>query len=68
MTEIEKYAIKLVADGAEGIAEDDMDEDGTFDTEDDWHDAMNLGVDMAQAVAKNADSFLAWFRSVATDG
>lgn len=66
-TAIEAYAVKLVAVGAEGIAEDDMDEDGEFENEEDAHAAGDLGVDMAKAIGQHPASFLAWYRSVSTD-
>jgi hypothetical protein len=67
---IEAYAVKLVAEGGESTAEDDMNEMGEFTDEEreDWIIACDLGVQMAHAVGRNAESFTAWYRSVATDG
>lgn len=64
MNDIETYAVKLVAEGAESSAEDDLDEDGVFDDEDDWREAGDLGVKMARAIGDNAEAFLGWYRSV----
>lgn len=63
MTDIEKYAVKLVGEGAESIAEDDMDEDGEFANEEDWRTASALGVKMACAIKTNPEAFLMWYRS-----
>lgn len=67
MTEIEKYAIKLVAEGAESTAEDDMDEDGVFASEDEWRGAGDLGVKMARAINNNPEAFLAWYRTLPSE-
>lgn len=64
MNEIEKYAIAGVAEGAEGVVEDDLDEEGVFDNEADWRSAVDLGVKMARAIKNNPEGFLAWYRSV----
>ena len=63
MTEIEKYAVKSVADGARSYIEDDIDEEEVFDSEADWRAAVKSGLAMAKAIEDNQDSFLAWFRS-----
>lgn len=70
MEKIEEYAVKLVAQGGESAAEDDLDEMEEFeeDEEQQWRQATDLGVEMAQAIGKNRESFLAWYRSVAVDG
>lgn len=65
MTDIEAYAVNLVAAGAESVAEDDMDEDGEFGNEDDWRTAADLGVKMARAIKDNPEAFLAWYHSIA---
>jgi hypothetical protein len=65
MNEIEKYAVNLVGEGAEGIAEDDIDEDGEFADEADWRTASDLGVKMARAIKNNPEAFLAWYISIA---
>jgi hypothetical protein len=63
MTEIEKYAVSLVGDGAESAAEDDIDEEGVFASEDDWRAASDLGVKMARAIKTDPESFLGWYLS-----
>jgi hypothetical protein len=65
MTEIEQYAVTLVADGAESLAEDDIDEDGDFADRRDWVEAAELGVSMARAIKDNPDEFLDWYWRVA---
>ncbi|WP_433730776.1 hypothetical protein ACQP2Y_20985 [Actinoplanes sp. CA-051413] len=67
MNDIEKYAVNLVGEGAESVAEDDMDEDGVFADENDWRTASDLGVKMARAIKDNPDGFLAWYRSTTTE-
>jgi hypothetical protein len=64
--DVEKYAISLVAEGGEFYAEDDTDEGEVFalNEEQKFRDAVVLGVNMARAVKKNPESFLAWYRSV----
>jgi len=64
MTEIEKYAVGLVGEGAESVATDDMDEEGVFADEDDWRTARGLGVKMGRAIKDNPASFLAWYRTL----
>jgi hypothetical protein len=66
MTKIEDYAASLVASGGESTAENDLDEGEEFteDEEQDWRDACDLGVNMAQAIGNNRESFLAWYLSV----
>lgn len=66
MTEIEKYAIKLLHEGGESTAEDDLDEGETFaiDQEQDWRNACDLSIQMAHAVRDNPEAFLAWYRQV----
>lgn len=67
MTEIEKYAISMVGDGGESVAEDDLDEDGVFGAQRqvEHHDAMDLGVKMARAIKDNPEAFLAWYHTIA---
>lgn len=64
MNDIEKYAINLVATGAESVAEDDIDEDGEFADEADWRTAADLGVKMARTIKKNPESFFVWYWTV----
>jgi hypothetical protein len=55
----EEYAVKLIADGGESTAEDDLNEDGECD--DAEHDrAVVLACAMAWTIGNNANSFLAW--------
>lgn len=58
MNEIEKYAVELVADGAESTAEDDLNEDGKLS---DIHheEACGLAVDIATAIRNNPAAVLA---------
>jgi hypothetical protein len=63
VTEIEKYAVDLVQIGAADCAQDDMNENGDISDED-WPTARNLGREMAAAIRRNQESFLAWYRSV----
>jgi len=66
MEPLENYAIGLVADGAESVAEDDLceTEEAEALSEEDWRTACDLGVKMARAIGDNRESFLAWYRSV----
>jgi hypothetical protein len=64
MNDIEKYAVELVGEGAEGVATDDLDEEGEFANEDDWRTARSLGVKMGRAIKDNPEAFLAWYRSL----
>jgi hypothetical protein len=63
MTEIEKYAIEMLHEGGEGIAEDDLNEAGGID-DDSHQEACALSVAMAHAIRDNAEAFLAWHRQV----
>jgi hypothetical protein len=65
MNDIEKYAVNLVGEGAESIAEDDIDEAGEFDDEADWRTASDLGVKMARTIKDNPEAFLAWYVAIA---
>lgn len=62
MNKIEKYAVDLVASGAESLAEDDLDEDGVFADEADWRKAADLGVAMARVIKNSPRSFLTWYK------
>jgi uncharacterized protein (DUF2461 family) len=64
MTDIEKYAVNLVGEGAESVATDDLDEEGEFANEDDWRTARSLGVNMGRAIKDNPEAFLAWYRAL----
>jgi uncharacterized protein (DUF2461 family) len=66
MNDIEKYAVKLVGEGAESVAEDDIDEDGEFANEDDWRTAADLGVKMGRAIKDHPEAFHAWYVSIAS--
>lgn len=62
MNAIEEYAVRLVATGAEFVAEDDMDEEGEFEDEADGRAAAALGVRMARTIRNNPEAFLGWYR------
>lgn len=64
MTEIEMYAVDVIESGAASSAQEDIDEEGVFDEEADWHKAKDLARDMAKVIKANPDAFLAWYRSV----
>lgn len=56
---VEDYAVKLVHEGAESRAEDDMNEDGDID--DAGHEqAMDLAIDLAHVIRDHRDTFLSW--------
>lgn len=59
---VEEYAMKLVTEGAESTAEDDMNEDGDI-AEESHEEAVNLAIDMAHAIYGNPKGFLAWFKA-----
>lgn len=61
---VDDYALKMLYEGAESYAEDDMDESGELDGEDDLADAIRLTIDMAHAIRDNPVAFRTWFRSV----
>ena len=65
MNDIEKYAVDLVGEGAESVAEDDTDEEGHFENEDAWRASCDLGVKMARTIKDNPEAFLAWYISIA---
>jgi hypothetical protein len=65
MDDTEKYAVDLVASGAESVAEDDIDEEGHFENEDDWRTASDLGVKMARTIKNNPTAFYDWYCSIA---
>jgi hypothetical protein len=60
---IDEYAIELVTDGAESVAEDDLNEDEDI-AEDEHEEACVLAIEMAHAIENNQAAFLAWFQSV----
>lgn len=62
MTEIEKYAIDMLHEGGESVAEDDLNEDEAISDED-HPAACTLSIAMARAIRNNPEGFLAWFRS-----
>jgi hypothetical protein len=63
MTDIEKYAIEMLHEGGEHVAEDDLNEAGGLD-DDSHQEACALSVAMAHAIRDNAEAFLAWYRQV----
>lgn len=63
MNDIEDYAITLLHEGGESLAEDDMNESGDID-DNNHGGAVDLSIKMAHAVRDNAEAFLAWYRQV----
>lgn len=56
---VEEYAIELVVEGAQHVAEDDTNENG--DIADGAHSAAcDLALDMAKAIKDNPRSFAEW--------
>lgn len=66
MDKIEKYAVDMVASGAQSFAEDDMDEDGEFADPAAWRTAVDLGVGMALMIKANPEGFLNWYKATMT--
>jgi hypothetical protein len=66
MDKIEAYAAKLVAEGGESAAEDDLNESEEFSEAEElqWREATELGVKMAQAIGQNPEYFASWYRSI----
>ncbi len=58
LTPIELYAIKMVSEGAESSAEDDLDEDGEFEAEDDHTAACDLAVNLAKIIRDRPEVLL----------
>lgn len=58
MKTIEEYAIDLVTDGAESVAEDDLNEDGEI-ADEDHEAAMDLAIEIAHAIKANPRAVLA---------
>lgn len=60
LTRVEEYAIKLVADGIESTAEDDLDEDGFFTlVEKSGHEkAVELALNLAAAIRSHPRAVL----------
>jgi hypothetical protein len=51
VSQIEEYALKIVADYAEGGVEDDMDEDGAFRNGDDYSDTdYDAAINLAHSI------------------
>ena len=65
---IQQYAIKLVVDGAESLAEDDLDEDGEFKNEEDHEAACEMAIKIAHAIKNNPELVLALVGEVAEGG
>lgn len=62
---IDDYALKLLYEGAESCAEDDMDEGEELDDpENDLRPAIRSAIAMAHAIRDNPASFRAWAASV----
>ncbi len=62
LTDPEKYAITLLHEGGESLAEDDLNEAGRIH-DDDHQAATSLSIEMAHAIRDNPESFLTWFQS-----
>lgn len=61
MLSVDEYAVELVVDGSESLAEDDMNEEEKI--YDELHPkACEMAVLMAHAIRDNRDAFLAWVR------
>lgn len=58
MKTVEEYAVDLVADGAEHVAEDDLNEDGDI-AEEDHQEACDLALEIAAAIRKRPEVVLA---------
>jgi hypothetical protein len=63
---IDDYALKLLHEGAQSYAEDDIDESGELDNEDDLPLAIKQAISMAHAIRDNPASFRVWVESVST--
>lgn len=50
---IERYALEIVANGAENSAEDDLDEDGQLGSEEEWNAATDLALRIAHGIRAN---------------
>lgn len=61
MSPIEEYALDMVADGAEGLIEDDLNESGEI-SEEDHPAAVALGMAIVRAIRANPDAILALAR------
>jgi hypothetical protein len=67
LTDVQAYAIDLVAEGAEGVAEDDLDENGVLNDDDKLGEAIDLACTMARTIGSNPAAFLAWYDSIRTN-
>jgi hypothetical protein len=56
---VEEYAIDLVVEGAQHVAEDDTNESGEI-ADEDHQAACDLALDMAKAIRDNPRSFAEW--------
>jgi hypothetical protein len=56
---VEEYAIELVVEGAQHVAEDDTNESGEIG-DGDHEDACDLALDMAKAIRDNPRAFAEW--------
>ncbi len=59
MNKIEEYALKIVADYAESGVEDDMDEDGEFESEEVHEAACDLALAIIAGMRANPEKVLA---------
>jgi hypothetical protein len=58
----ERYAIDLVAGGAQQLAEAGLRKNGEFPGSNAWVPACRMAQDMAREIVANPESFLAWYR------
>jgi hypothetical protein len=58
MNDIERYAMKLVVEGAEKFVQEDLNEDDELDDED-WREACKLAVKIARTIWNNPEAVLA---------
>jgi hypothetical protein len=63
-TEIDRYAVGMVADGAQHAAEDNLNEGGVFPATGDWQASCKLARRMAQAIRQNPVEFRNWCLAV----
>lgn len=66
MTDVDKYAAKIVGTMARDMVGEDMlqESDFTSDQYDAWRESISLATQMSVAILKHPDSFLAWYRGV----
>ncbi len=58
LTGVEQYAVRMVTEGAESRAEDDLDEDGVFPAEADHTAACDMAVNLAKIIRDRPEVLL----------